>query len=106
MPLVRSGEIVGEEPLDGRPRPAPSAPARELPLEALKLSRGEPVIPTATWTGTGGVATPYRAEVDDRLTRGQRGPALIVVDVQNDFCEGGSLAVAGGAAVAARIAGC
>jgi Amidases related to nicotinamidase len=30
--------------------------------------------------------------------------ALIVVDVQNDFCEGGSLAVAGGAAVAARIA--
>ncbi|MBL1078110.1 isochorismatase family protein [Nocardia sp. 2] len=29
--------------------------------------------------------------------------ALIVVDVQNDFCEGGSLAVAGGAAVADRI---
>ena len=29
--------------------------------------------------------------------------ALIVVDVQNDFCEGGSLAVAGGAAVAQRI---
>ena len=29
--------------------------------------------------------------------------ALIVVDVQNDFCEGGSLAVTGGAAVAARI---
>jgi len=30
--------------------------------------------------------------------------ALVVVDVQNDFCEGGSLAVAGGAAVAAAIA--
>ena len=30
--------------------------------------------------------------------------ALIVVDVQNDFCEGGSLAVAGGDAVAQRIA--
>ncbi|BCI55870.1 nicotinamidase/pyrazinamidase [Mycolicibacterium litorale] len=29
--------------------------------------------------------------------------ALIVVDVQNDFCEGGSLAVTGGAAVAERI---
>jgi len=29
---------------------------------------------------------------------------LLVVDVQNDFCEGGSLAVAGGAAVAAAIA--
>ncbi|GGF57390.1 nicotinamidase/pyrazinamidase [Marmoricola endophyticus] len=30
--------------------------------------------------------------------------ALIVVDVQNDFCEGGSLAVTGGAAVAAGVA--
>jgi nicotinamidase/pyrazinamidase len=30
--------------------------------------------------------------------------ALIVVDVQNDFCEGGSLGVAGGARVAAEIA--
>ena len=29
--------------------------------------------------------------------------ALILVDVQNDFCEGGSLAVVGGAEVAARI---
>jgi nicotinamidase/pyrazinamidase len=30
---------------------------------------------------------------------------LIVVDVQNDFCEGGSLAVAGGASVAASVSG-
>lgn len=29
--------------------------------------------------------------------------ALIVVDVQNDFCEGGSLAVSGGSAVAAGV---
>ncbi|HET6167019.1 MAG TPA: isochorismatase family protein, partial [Marmoricola sp.] len=29
--------------------------------------------------------------------------ALIVVDVQNDFCEGGSLPVAGGAKVASEI---
>jgi nicotinamidase/pyrazinamidase len=29
--------------------------------------------------------------------------ALIIVDVQNDFCEGGSLPVAGGAAVASAI---
>ena len=29
--------------------------------------------------------------------------ALLVVDVQNDFCEGGSLAVAGGADVARRV---
>lgn len=31
--------------------------------------------------------------------------ALIVVDVQNDFCEGGSLAVQGGARVARDVAG-
>jgi len=30
-------------------------------------------------------------------------PALIIVDVQNDFCEGGSLAVTGGAKVAADV---
>lgn len=29
--------------------------------------------------------------------------ALVIVDVQNDFCEGGSLAVSGGAAVAQRV---
>lgn len=33
------------------------------------------------------------------------GRALIVVDVQNDFCEGGSLAVTGGAALAHEING-
>jgi nicotinamidase/pyrazinamidase len=34
----------------------------------------------------------------------QRRTALLCVDVQNDFCEGGSLAVEGGAAVAAALA--
>ena len=29
--------------------------------------------------------------------------ALFIIDVQNDFCEGGSLAVQGGAAVAAKV---
>lgn len=29
--------------------------------------------------------------------------AIVIVDVQNDFCEGGSLAVAGGAATASKI---
>lgn len=33
----------------------------------------------------------------------QENRALIIVDVQNDFCEGGSLAVAGGAQVASDI---
>jgi nicotinamidase/pyrazinamidase len=37
----------------------------------------------------------------DSLLAGRR--ALLIVDVQNDFCEGGSLAVAGGAEVARAI---
>jgi len=36
-------------------------------------------------------------------TDAERRRALIVVDVQNDFCEGGSLAVAGGRAVAEAV---
>ena len=36
------------------------------------------------------------------MTAGTR-RALVLVDLQNDFCEGGSLAVAGGADVTARI---
>ena len=54
-----------------------------VPWEGLKLSRGEPAIPTV---------------FADEMSR-----ALIVTDVQNDFCEGGSLPVAGGAAVAAAV---
>jgi len=38
----------------------------------------------------------------ERTKTGRR--ALLVVDVQNDFCEGGSLAVPGGQDVARRIA--
>lgn len=44
----------------------------------------------------------------DPETHGARDPerwALVVVDVQRDFCEGGSLAVEGGAEVAAWISG-
>ncbi len=44
-----------------------------------------------------------RAEVASLGAMPDGARALIVVDVQNDFCEGGSLAVAGGAAVAGAI---
>jgi nicotinamidase/pyrazinamidase len=45
----------------------------------------------------------HRVPADGDLA-GSGGPrALVVVDVQRDFCEGGSLAVAGGAAVASAI---
>jgi nicotinamidase/pyrazinamidase len=41
--------------------------------------------------------------VSDAPGNGPQPRALVVVDVQNDFCEGGSLAVAGGRDVAAAI---
>ena len=50
VPLVRAGEIVGDETLR-RPRPPPAVRA-ELPMEALKMSRGEPVIETI-FSGSG-----------------------------------------------------
>jgi nicotinamidase/pyrazinamidase len=56
------------------------------------MTKVRTMAPSAHW-GSGGRPPGY-----NRLVR-----ALIIVDVQNDFCEGGSLAVAGGAAVARSI---
>lgn len=45
VPLVREGEVIGAEPLAAaRDRHVRSR--AELPMDALKMSRGEPVIPT------------------------------------------------------------
>jgi len=43
--LVRRGEVVGREPLDGA-RARHTTARAELPLAAQQMSRGEPVIPT------------------------------------------------------------
>ncbi len=45
VPLVRAGEVVGREPLDIA-RKRHGAAVAELPIEARKLSRGEPAIAT------------------------------------------------------------
>ncbi len=45
VPLVRSGEVVGREPLDAA-RDRHAAARAELPPAAHQMSRGEPVIPT------------------------------------------------------------
>jgi nicotinate phosphoribosyltransferase len=45
VPLVRDGEVVGSESLDDA-RARHEASRAELPPTALKLSRGEPAIPT------------------------------------------------------------
>ena len=82
--LVRDGEVVGREPLDAGPATGTSRSRAALPDAALQLSRGEPGDPDRLRGGT--MTEPSQAELAD---------ALIVVDVQNDFCEGGSLAVRG-----------
>jgi len=95
---------------------------RELGAEAFDLHPGSPVIPTRYGRAPGdpredaagerplatvseirpgaGRAAPLR-----RRRQASSSTALLVVDVQRDFCEGGSLAVAGGNLVAARAAG-
>ncbi len=70
-----------------------------------------PESPAAESSGVGSPGADSRAEdTPSTDTPAAESPAaqddrraLIVVDVQRDFCEGGSLAVAGGAEVAARI---
>jgi len=58
VPLVRDGEIVGEEPLEAA-RERHRAARAELPLEARKLSKGEPVIPTRFVGAAAPTANPY-----------------------------------------------
>ena len=52
----------------------------------------------------GGAARTADGSVDSLKGQDATKRALIIVDVQNDFCEGGSLAVAGGISVASSIA--
>lgn len=54
-------------------------------------------------TGSAPTASPTASAGAEESAGVERGRALIVVDVQNDFCEGGSLAVTGGSQVAADI---
>ena len=45
VPLVRDGRIIGDEPLAAA-RARHQRSRAELPMEAMKMSRGEPVIET------------------------------------------------------------
>jgi nicotinate phosphoribosyltransferase len=64
--LVKAGEIVGDESLETM-RQRHLRSRAELPLEALKMSRGEPVIETL-FAGTGEVASDsQQTKSDDEL---------------------------------------
>ena len=100
VPLVTRGEIVGEEPLEAaRERHVRSrARAAAGGAQDVQGRAGDRDRLPGRATGSSTTRTRRRCEA------AEMGRALIVVDVQNDFCEGGSLAVAGGADVARRIA--
>nr|BFE76261.1 hypothetical protein GCM10020092_095620 [Actinoplanes digitatis] len=91
--LLQRSFVVGGEILpsaDARGVPRPPAPVPDLdPLGRPETVRRRPGDPGHRGT--------------DLLRGHDMSRALIIVDVQNDFCEGGSLAVLGGAGVAAGI---
>ena len=90
VPLVRGGEVVHRPTLD-EVRAFAASTLTSLPADARGVAAGPPYLTTTL-------------REDSAMTdteRAQRG--LIVVDVQNDFVEGGSLGVTGGREVAGRI---
>ncbi len=103
---------------EGRPGPLPSledsrehhrASLGELGEGALELAPGEAFLPTRYAGGpllAGPSASMTEAGVAALAADAPLGgpTALLVVDLQRDFCEGGSLAVDGGDEVAARVA--
>ena len=79
------------------PRRSPAVPTEWVGMES----------PAATESSNGEGRQSTQAEDARHAEQGGGAvqKALIIVDVQNDFCEGGSLAVEGGHAVAASITG-
>ncbi len=59
VPLIEAGRVVGREPLE-RARQRHAEARAELPLAALKMSRGEPAIPTVLLDADGDpITNPY-----------------------------------------------
>jgi nicotinate phosphoribosyltransferase len=69
--LVDRGEIVGEEPLSAS-RERHFRSRAELPIDALKMSRGEPVIETVYLDHGRSAANPYRSASPYHSEKGSR----------------------------------
>ncbi|WP_435770995.1 nicotinate phosphoribosyltransferase [Nocardioides sp. SYSU DS0651] len=89
VPLVRAGEVVHRPTLQ-EVRAFAAATRGTLPAEARGVAAGAPYLTVTHREEQAMAATDTRT-------------AMIVVDVQNDFVEGGSLGVTGGREVAGRI---
>lgn len=88
VPLIRAGAVVHAPPLD-EIRTFAAAALATLPTGARGVAAGAPYLTTSERKDNPMATTPKRA--------------LVIVDVQNDFVEGGSLGVSGGRDVAGRI---
>ena len=88
-------------PASGTPPRAPSCRSRPASCPRARPS-SRPATPAPPRRSP--TRTPRRGPAREQHAPGGRSrTALVVVDVQRDFCEGGSLAVAGGLAVAAAV---
>ncbi|MBK0332869.1 nicotinate phosphoribosyltransferase [Brachybacterium sp. MASK1Z-5] len=94
-------------------REVAAASLASLPARAREISEGQAFRASEQWdeagTGDAGERSDGGETTDDAESPRDGGAAdasrtLVVVDVQNDFCEGGALGVTGGNAVAERIA--
>jgi putative nicotinate phosphoribosyltransferase len=92
VPVMQGGVTI-HAPGTEEIRSFTASALRRLSPEALSVAAGAPYL------------TAELFEEESTMSTSATGPtkALIVVDVQNDFVEGGSLGVAGGRDVAARI---
>lgn len=90
---------TGVRPEDRVPHPrrSPAVPTEWVQMES----------PAAAASSNGSPAPSAQAHMARQPHQGgpEMSRALIIVDVQNDFCEGGSLAVEGGHGVASSISG-
>lgn len=90
VPLVRAGEVV-HRPTLAEVRDFAAATLATLPADARTVAAGPAYLTTSL------------REESTMNDHGNARRGLIVVDVQNDFVEGGSLGVTGGREVAGRI---
>lgn len=98
VPVMRGGRTVHSPGLD-EVRDFLAAAVASLPPAARSVAAGPPYL-TVTHREENAMSGPT-GPTGPRGSKGTRG--LLVVDVQNDFVEGGSLGVTGGSAVAERI---
>jgi nicotinamidase-related amidase len=102
VPLVRAGRLV-HTPTLAEVRAFAAAALATLPADARSVAAGPPYL-TVQPLVEEAAQRPSRDREEKAVTEPTATKrALIVVDVQNDFVEGGSLGVTGGRQVASRI---